>query len=166
MTRRRSAPAGTILQTTLLRVRLYFAGECISRRKTEYFRDAMPIWETVGVSAVPAGLDSIFWWVTQDLRPGLQYAAPAGLELAGDPVFRTNARCHGARHFGNEGQAVCCIVTSVTSFTGSADAPCDSREAATDCSPGRKPWVGWNPGASPERAKETWRRPAAISWCT
>jgi hypothetical protein len=29
--------------------------------------------------AVPSGLGSFFGWLTQDLRPGLTYAAPAGL---------------------------------------------------------------------------------------
>jgi hypothetical protein len=30
-----------------------------------------------------------------------------------------------------------------------------SREAAEECSPGRKPWVKWKPDPSPEGAKET-----------
>src|SRR5260221_10789324 len=35
-----------------------------------------------------------------------------------------------------------------------------SREAAKDCSPGRKPWVGCETCPSPERAKETAHRAA------
>jgi hypothetical protein len=53
----------------------------------------MPIWEGQGVflcacdSFVPSGTWFHFRGLTQDLRPGLQYAAPAGLGFAGDPVF-------------------------------------------------------------------------------
>ena len=45
-------------------------------------------------------------------------------------------------------------VTSITSSGPSDARQFDSREAAQECSPGRKPWVSGPKKTSPERAKE------------
>jgi hypothetical protein len=132
----------------------------VSHDQNDIFRDEMPIWEGRGVfrgvclSVVPTGLGSICRGIPRTYVLGCNMPPLRGWGLPARSAVSDKCEFSG-RALIRERRIRCLrIVISVTSFLQWPVPQSFSREAATECSPGRKPWVKAESGASPKGRKK------------